>query len=99
MTIRNWEQLEGVRCEQDDWWEDCTGRWVLLANKVGFSIDEIVHELEDVLQGTSVTMIEDYVGMYEKGVEPRRARGSDRLAADFAVSSFRMGFAVPDFIH
>lgn len=99
MTIRDWRQLEDVRCEQEDRWEDCTGRWVLLANKVGFSIDEIVHELEDILQGISVTMIEDYVRLYGKGVEPRRARGWDRPAADFAVSSFRMGFAVPDIIH
>lgn len=99
MTIRDWKQLEDVRCEQEDRWEDCTGRWVLLANKVGFSIDEIVHELEDVLQGISVTMIEDYVRLYGKGLEPRRARGWDRPAADFALSSFRMGFAVPDIIH
>lgn len=67
MTIRDWKQLEDVRCEQEDRWEDCTGRWVLLANKVGFSIEEIVHELQDFLQGISVTMIEDYVRLYGKG--------------------------------
>lgn len=99
MAIGDWKQLEDLRCEQEDRWEDCTGRWILLANKVGFSIDEIVHELEDVLQGISVTMIEDYVKLYGKGVEPRRARGWDRPAATFAVSSFRMGFAVPDIIN
>lgn len=98
-TTREWKQLEDVRCEQEDRWEDCTGRWILLANKVGFSIEEIVHELEDILQGISVRMIEEYVRLYGKGVEPRRARGWDRVAADFAVSSFRMGFAVPDITH
>lgn len=98
MTIQDWKQLEDLRCEQEDRWEDCTGRWVLLANKVGFSIDEIVHELEDILQGISVTMIADYVRLYGKGVEPRRARGWDQPAAGFSVSSFRMGFTVPDII-
>lgn len=98
ITIREWKQLEDVRCEQEDRWEDCTGRWVLLANKVGFSIEEIVHELEDVLQGISVRMIEEYVRLYGKGVEPRRARAWDRVTADFVISSFRMGFAVPDII-
>lgn len=101
-TIGEWKQMEDVRCEQEnDGWEDCTGRWILLANKVGYSIEEIVHELEDVLQGMmiSVSMIEEYVRLYGRGVEPRRARGWDRLAADFAVSSFGMGFAVPDIIN
>lgn len=34
MTIQDWKQLENVRCEQEDQWQDCTGRWVLLANNM-----------------------------------------------------------------
>ena len=58
-----------------------------------------MHELEDVLQGIRVRMIEEYVRLFWRGVEPRRARGWDREAAVFAVSSFRMGFVVSDIIH
>ena len=32
MTIQDWKQLEDVRCEQEDRWEDFTGPLVLLAN-------------------------------------------------------------------
>lgn len=99
ITISDWKRMEDVRCEQEDRWGECTGCWILLANKVGFTIEEIVHELEDVCQGISVRMIEEYVRLYGKGVVPRRARGWDRLAADFVVSSFGLGFMVPDIIH
>lgn len=34
MTIQDWKQLENVRCVQEDRWQDCTGRWVLLANNM-----------------------------------------------------------------
>ncbi len=96
-TLVNWKNMEDARCGQEDGWGTHTGQYIVLANKLGYPSEAIAHELDGAIQRIDERRVNQYLTSVAKR-QPIPAHQWDAVAADFAVSSSKMGFNVGDIL-